>query len=375
MQKLNLSAEESFAATSVSNTFIDYYMPSASGSFVKVYLYLLRCMYQTPEAFSISYLADRLEETEKDITRALRYWEKLNLLQLQSEKNGTISGISLLTPERPASAESTASLLASPEVQMSTGDFLSGEFLTGDVKSTLPEKPEYSTEQIRVLSNDDEVKWIFTIIENYLSRPLKPKDVQLVLYLYDSLHFNAELIFYLYEHCISKGKKSASYIEAVALSWAEQGIQTVEEAENASIQYNSGYSAVTKAFGLNRMPGAAERRFIDSWITGYGFSIEIITEACNRTLLNTQKPDFKYADRILTNWHEKGVHSTADIKKLDSEFNASKAARLAAPEVQKKTPNRFNAFPQRNYSKEDYANIEKALLRKGYADAKESSVQ
>lgn len=372
MKKLNLSAEESFAATSVSNTFIDYYMPSASGSFVKVYLYLLRCMYQTPEEFSISYLADQLEETEKDITRALKYWEKVKLLQLEAEKGGVISGISILTPEKPENAKNTADTFAATD--SSAGDFLSGEFIKDATKSTLPEKPSYTTEQIKVLSNDDEVKWIFTIIENYLSRPLKTKDMQLVLYLYDSLHFNAELIFYLYEHCISKGKKSSSYIEAVALSWAEQGIQTVEEAENASIQYNSGYSAVTKAFGLNRMPGAAERRYIDSWISVYDFSIEIITEACNRTLLNTQKPDFKYADRILTNWHEKGVHSTADIKKLDSEFNAAKAGRLAAPEVQTKTPNRFNAFPQRSYSKEDYSNIEKALLRKGYANAKESSV-
>lgn len=358
MNNLTLCAEESFSATSVSNTFIDYYMPSANGSFVKVYLYLLRCMYQTPQALSISYLADQLEETEKDILRALKYWEKVNLLKLQTSSNGSVSSISLLTPQRPA-AEKMHNFDILPATA-SEADSLSAS-LSG---SPLPERPVYTTEQIAVLSNDDEVKWIITIIENYLSRPLRPKDLQLILYLYDSLHFSAELIFYLYEHCISKGKKSSSYIEAVAISWAEQGISTVEEAENASIQYNSGYSAVTKAFGLNRMPGAAERRYIDSWTAGLGFSIEIITEACNRTLLNTQKPDFKYTDRILNNWHKKGVKTLDDIKKLDSEFNASRTNKLAPPETQQKSPNRFNAFPQRSYSQEDYSNMEKELLRR-----------
>lgn len=341
MKNLTLCAEESFSATSVSNTFIDYYMPAANGSFVKVYLYLLRCMYQTPETLSISYLADQLEETEKDILRALKYWEKVKLLKLQTSSDGSVSSISLLTPVRPVMEEAKPLSV-----------------------SLLPERPVYTTEQIAVLSNDDEVKWIITIIENYLSRPLRSKDLQLILYLYDSLHFSAELIFYLYEHCISKGKKSSSYIEAVAISWAEQGISTVEEAENASIQYNSSYSAVTKAFGLNRMPGAAERRYIDSWTSGLGFSIEIITEACNRTLLNTQKPDFKYTDRILNNWYKKEVKSLEDIKKLDSEFNASRTSRLAPPETQPKAPNRFNAFPQRSYSQEDYSNMEKELLRR-----------
>lgn len=364
MQTLQLSAEESFSATSVSNTFIDYYMPSASGSFVKVYLYLLRCMYLSPEALSISYLADQLEETEKDILRALKYWEKMNLLKLQMEKDKSVSAISILTPQKPKTA-AKAPVETPAEAPAEALAMTSAMAPPATPVKPLPEKPVYSTAELQALSNDEEVKWIATIIENYLSRPLRPKDMQLILYLYDSLKFSAELIFYLYEHCISKGKKSSSYIEAVAVAWAEQGITTVDEAEHASVQYNTGYTAVTKAFGLNRMPGSAERRYIDSWISEYQFSIEIITEACSRTLLNTQKPDFKYTDRILSNWHEKGVKSLADIKKLDSAFNAARAARpVAQTEVQQKAPNRFNAFPQRNYSKEDFAQMEKELLRR-----------
>ena len=61
--------------TILSNTFIDNYMPEANGEFVKIYLYLLRCI-NAAENFSISKMADKFDHTEKDIKRALKYWEK-----------------------------------------------------------------------------------------------------------------------------------------------------------------------------------------------------------------------------------------------------------------------------------------------------------
>ena len=44
MNKITINTEYTCKATMVSNIFIDRYMPEASGSFVKVYLYLLRCL-------------------------------------------------------------------------------------------------------------------------------------------------------------------------------------------------------------------------------------------------------------------------------------------------------------------------------------------
>ena len=69
--------------TAVSNAFIDGYMADANGEFVKVYLYLLRLLADEDKEFSVSFLADKLNNTEKDVVRALCYWEKLNLLQLE----------------------------------------------------------------------------------------------------------------------------------------------------------------------------------------------------------------------------------------------------------------------------------------------------
>ena len=90
--------------TLLPNAFVDNYMIRANGEYIKVYIYLLR-MVSDGANFSIPCLADVLELTERDVTRALKYWEKESLLRMEL-KDGEISFIELLpvsgNPHSPA---------------------------------------------------------------------------------------------------------------------------------------------------------------------------------------------------------------------------------------------------------------------------------
>ena len=70
--------------TIVANEFIDRYMASASGEYVKVYLYLLR---HQPNPIEIGQIADALDYTEADVKRAIAYWEKNGLLLKKPEES------------------------------------------------------------------------------------------------------------------------------------------------------------------------------------------------------------------------------------------------------------------------------------------------
>lgn len=372
MSTIRLSSNSVPDTTLIPNIFIDKYMPSANGTYVKVYLYLLRCMNSFADIeITISTIADRLDETEKDIIRALNYWEKENLVTLTKNTNNNIESIIINSIYITADSNKAPLEVTEPSVMPMVSDEDSvGESAatkTSPIPHRMFDKPTYSEAQIKQLTEADEVKWLLNIIEIYLERLIKPMDLQLILYLYESLGFCAELIMYLYEYCVSKNKKNPSYIEAVALSWAEEGIDTVEKAEAATTQYNSNYNAINKAFGLNRAPGQVEKQLISKWMNKFGFSIDIIVEACNRTILQTQKPDFKYADKILENWNKKGVKVFSNIAPLDEEHQKLSAARAnqtkTAPQ-QKPVNNRFNAFPQRTYTEEDYSSMEQRLLHK-----------
>lgn len=352
-----LSTAES-GVTVITNRFVDEYMPRANGSFVKVYLLLLRCLQNNKLETSVSYLAEVLDETEKDIDRAIRYWEKEQIISVVRSDKTTISSIQFSMPKE--TKMDTTVKENSPELPPVVEESVS-------IAKTTIHKPNYSDAQIKQLTDMEEVKWIMNTVERLLERLLKPADIQLVLFLYESVGFSAELIFYLYEYCISKNKKNVSYIEAVAISWAENGINTVEKAEETTSAYSNNYNAVNKAFGLNRAPGTIEKRYMHRWFHEYGFDIHIIEEACNRTMLATSKPDFKYADKILETWKKNGVSSLKDIAALD-EVHAKKNAINAANKLTAATKqptastNKFNSFPQRKYSDEDFLSMEQRLL-------------
>jgi DnaD/phage-associated family protein len=357
LNKISLNTEGISDVTIVPNTFIDLFMPSANGSYVKVYLYLLRSFSNNNLEFTISTIADRLDNTEKDIIRALNYWEKQKLLKIERNSQKEIISIHLINLN-----SSTTNSLDSPiQTDDTEIDEIAVSIHTNKDPAT---RQRYSQEKITELTGNDEIKWAMHIVEIYLDRPLKPMDIQLILYLYEELHFSSELIMYLYEYCVSRNKKSPSYIEAVALTWAKEGIDTEEKAREATAVYNEHFNSVNKAFGLNRAPGQIERQYITKWVEVFSFTDDIITEACNRTILRTGKPDFKYADKILETWFKKGVKNQADIKRLDEEFAKGKANSKVTP-IAKQTSNKFNQFPQRTYTAKDYAELERRLINKG----------
>lgn len=87
-------------STQVPNRFIDEYMPHANGSFVKVYLYLLRQMGSGTTALTIEGMADMLSNTEADILRALHYWEKQGLLSISEKTDSQKASASSLSREK-----------------------------------------------------------------------------------------------------------------------------------------------------------------------------------------------------------------------------------------------------------------------------------
>ncbi len=369
MNTISLRTNHTNDVTVISNIFIDNYMPTANGAYVKVYLYLLRCLSNhLYDNLSLSTIADRLEDTEKDILRAITYWEKVNLITVARDERNVITNITFNSPSS-LNEESLEMDLGSGNNAGVALPITSADVDSLPTKSTGAshfDKPTYTKAQISELTKDNNVKLIMGAVESYMQRPLKPTDLQLILYLYEGVGFTSDLIMFLYEHCISNGKKNSSYIEAVALSWANEGIDTEEKARLYTNQYNKTYQAISKSFGLNRALGDIEIQFITRWIMKFSMPLDLIIEACNRTLMKVNKPDFKYADRILENWASKKVRSLADVKRLDEDFAKQiPHQRIAKPGVVNKAPtNKFNNFTQRNYTKEDFQKMEQLLLKK-----------
>jgi len=124
--------------------------------------------------------------------------------------------------------------------------------------------------------------------------------------------------------------------------------------------YNKNCFAVLKAFGIKgRNPAPIEINYIKKWTEEYGFTLDIVLEACNRTISNTAKPDFKYADSILTNWFRNGVHHPKDIDRVDMAWEQERQAKKRSPAKSGISNNKFNNFEGRSY---DISSLEQQLL-------------
>ena len=233
MSKINLYSDKDTTATSVSNVFIDEYMSGANGEFVKIYLYLLRQLNSADAGFSLSEIADKFEHTEKDVKRALCYWERMQLLHLDYDSGENLVGIRL------KDAISKAGSAASANTAVSSED------------DSTPAKKAYSADDIKQFTEQEAVMELVFIAEQYLGRTLTATDLNAIFYFYDELNLSIELIEYLIEYCVSNRHTSIRYIEKVALAWAESGYQTVEQAKQANGQYNQTYSSVMKAMGIS----------------------------------------------------------------------------------------------------------------------------
>lgn len=379
--------------TTIYNSFIEDYMPAANGSYVKVYLYIAKCLQAKESNFSISSLADQLENTEKDILRALMYWEKKGLMSLNRDKaTGKILGLEMLIPfaERDfdtyenTAKESAASLgvdsdlsetgAANTSTYESSGTDAPSN-VNSDVhrasnsaqeKNSSAVKPiQVSPEQIQELSANEDFVWVCNVVESYLERPMKPTEIQLITYLYGTLHFSRELILHLYDYCISMGKTACNYIQTVALSWHEQGIKTPEQAQNASVRYLASYNAVSKALGLGRGLAEIEKKYVDHWQNDWNMDLSVILEACNRTVLKLHHADFKYTEGILSHWNEQNVRTLQGVEQSDLHYAQTKEQKeKKKPSTSGKQPprNQFQNFKQRDVSSEELQELERKLL-------------
>lgn len=378
MNTIHLRALSSSQVTVLSNIFIDQYMPGAGGEFVKVYIYLLRLLADPSASVCLSLLADRLNCTEGDISRALKYWSNEGLLILETDPSGKLTGITLTEPSLDTQMELTAASSVPQSAQAATAPILQTvPAATASVPQPSPAAttpapqpdavPSRSASaltpaRIKELKENEDVAQLIYICEQYLGKTLTPTDTRKILFFYDELKMSVDLIDFLIQYCVGRGHKSMRYIETVAMAWSKEGITTVEMAKDSTSRYGRDYFTILKAMGIsNRNPVDSEIVMMDTWLKDYGFSMDMIQEACSRTIMQTGQPSFQYAHKILTGWFKKGALTPEAVQALDVQHQKrsqdSSRSRTQAP----KSPNRFNNFQQRNY---DFKELEKQLLER-----------
>ena len=363
MARLTLYRDNYVDSTVVSNLFIDEYMKDANDAQLKIYLYLIR-MLNANQAISVSSIADKFNHTEKDIHRALKYWEKKELLDLDYDHDKNLTGIHLRDLNSPCDSAVQRNLELSAVTPIAA---IPRVTTTPNITAITPitemspapasngfTKPVYSADQLREFKSREQTAQLLFIAESYIGKPLTPTEMKSILFFTDELHFSDDLIDYLLQYCVDRGKKDFKYIEKVAINWAQEGVTTPKQAQRYATKYDKHVYTIMNELGKNGSPTPKEMEYINRWTKEYGFSTDIIIEACERTVLATDRHRFEYAERILSNWKQENVHHKADIRKIDDMYQKRRCT--PKPSV---SNNKFNQFAQNTY---DFDELERELL-------------
>lgn len=332
MGEFYLSTVEDTNVTVVSNIFIDEYMIDANGEYVKIYIYLLRCLSQAKNRLSFQGLSAKMDLTIKEIKRAMQYWQSKGLLELQLNEKEDICGVMLSVHRCKSSGKETSFICEEEETKHGIEFEAFNEreekelhSFTDDANNVRDFNSYISGKQAAYLLEQEDIKMLMYVAQQYLGRTLNNTDIQTILFLYDRLNFDTELIEHLLAYCVSNKHSNMKYIEKVALDWAAKGVTDVDSAKLAVNNYCKEYYEILKALGIvGRAAISEEISFMKKWLKDWGFSLEIIKKACEKTLMTATKPSFNYVNSILERWRLSKVKNLKDIDVLDEKFKNSR---------------------------------------------------
>jgi DnaD/phage-associated family protein len=218
-------------------------------------------------------------------------------------------------------------------------------------------RPQYTVEELTVYQRQSkDIERLFSLAEQALGKMLTYNDMNLLFGFYDWLRLPVDVIGYMLTYCAEHDRRDMRYIEKVALDWAEKQIDDMEKALAYVQTFDRDYRAILQAMGQNTgYPTQSQRKYMDKWLNEYQMPAALVMKACDRAEEQLGKPKFTYVDKIIEDWHKKGI-TTAEAAEADTLDFRRKAEPAAKPAVKAVKNNKFVNFKQRE---RDYAQLEK----------------
>lgn len=289
LQNLSMDLGE----TSIENIFINDFMPTADGNFVKVYLmgYKLAKESMGLKSFDSNLIADLLGLIESDVLRAWDYWEKSGVIKkvfVGDEKDFSIQFVNLK------------------------------ELYIKNIYSTATKDTRRNQNSIL---DDPKIANLLSQVDKLMGTRLNIMQKQDIASWRDIYNMPVDLIIEAFNYSINvKEVNSLSYIEAVVRNWSDKNIRTMEDVEKSYIEHDEKYYRFMKIknrIGIGFKPYTkVDFDTVNNWFEKYNFDMDVVFAACDKGI-NISNPNLGYVNRILMNWQEKGIKTVEDIKNKD----------------------------------------------------------
>lgn len=259
--------------TVIDNTFLNEFLPQATGDDVKVYLYGLNlCSNPNTDDNSLDTMSKVLSLSEDDILKSFAYWQEMGLVQV-------VSANPLEVRFLPVRARSGSSKIRNKE------------------KYT-----DFNTQIQAVISG----------------RMITPTEFNEYYSLIETYHFEPEALVMIAKYCTTKRSTSIGYpyILAVARNYADEGLKTIEAVEQKFMEYEQNSDEIKRvltALGLKREADIEERNLYLKWNNNFGFTNGVIVEVAKSL---KKKGGFSKLDSLLSKYYKQQLFTIEEISEF-----------------------------------------------------------
>ena len=308
-----------FSYTSLPDVFFTEYLSAASGNSIKVYLYIL-FLSKYNKDIKLNDLSKKLALPLNIIQESLKYWEDTGIIT----KKGT--------------------------------GYIVNNIQEIELNKLYTPKITINKERAQDIENDQSRSNAIENINNsFFQGIMSPSWYSDIDLWFKKYNFDEEVMIALFRYCFEKSALHRNYVKAVADAWYGNKIQTFSELEDYyenQEKLNKIKKSIAKKLGLNRSLTQYEEAYIEKWLTEYKYNLDVIEIALKKTT-SKSNPNFDYLDKMISDWYEKKLLNSDDVKNYLLEFkNKSKQIK----DLEKKT--NYQNYEQRNITNFDdlYAN-------------------
>jgi len=249
----------------------------------------------------------------------------------------------------PAEKAEEALHLSAAQVRCAQAALRQLGLLQENAKATFQpgERPNYNEQDVQqAMNGDGDFRSLYGEVQRMLGKPLNTEELKILLGFTRYLGLPNEVIAMLVCYCRERSRQKGSLrnpslrtIEKEAYHWAEQGIDSLEAAAayiRTQNQLNTDLERLKRQLQIHgRNLTAGEERYARAWLD-MGFDQQVLAMAYERTCLNTGGLNWAYMNKILTRWHEAGLHTAEAVKNGDRKPNVPKGAsgELGAAELE-----------------------------------------
>ncbi len=256
----------------------------------------------------------KTNSTQDQVKYCFEFWEARGLCEIEFDGENNVHNIKLF---------------ANKDILVKKEEIVKNETIAQ--VANVHEKSNYKPEEIKYfLNNNEEIKKMFYECQRVLCKNLTHNEMNSLLDYHERLNLPCDVIVGMVNYCVMNDKRDFRYINKVVLGMSDQGINTVQKLNDHTNKNKDVYKQILEAIGAtNTMVSPAQSKLIDKWLVEFGFTSDIVLEACDKACLNASKPTLRYVDGILENWKKENIKTLQDVIDYETRYMNNKQGKAS----------------------------------------------